>query len=217
MIPIIYICNDADALESFVAAIIKEQNILPYYVFRIEPIKTELSIDQIRAVKKEVITDSPTIRFFIFNHFDTASLEAQNAFLKTLEEKNGKNIFLMVVTSIGRVLPTIQSRSKVVSNKKNDIGSYNNDFQDMFNKIEQSSDFSFLSSVSAMNRENAVSFFDMAILHLEKKLIHGKVVTAELLKKALQQKSLLLNNNLNPQLAVDAFLIFYKKKITMSS
>jgi hypothetical protein len=68
-----------------------------------------------------------------------------------------------------------------------------------------------------MNRENAVSFFDMAILHLEKKLIHGKVVTAELLKKALQQKSLLLNNNLNPQLAVDAFLIFYKKKITMSS
>jgi hypothetical protein len=64
-----------------------------------------------------------------------------------------------------------------------------------------------------MNREAAVEFFDQVILWLRQKLQTGRPQPATILKKALQQKALLVSNNLNPQLAVDSFLLYFRKTV----
>ncbi|MEO6509136.1 MAG: hypothetical protein ABIO02_04220 [Patescibacteria group bacterium] len=213
MFPIIFISDDLKKQEEFVQSVIDEGKYLPFYIYKIEPLKTELSIDQIRAIKKEIISAIPNKRLFVLSAFDTASLEAQNAFLKTLEEKNSNNQFVLLVNDIGRILPTILSRSKSISTKK-DTTKLNESVQTLLNNIEQKKDFSFLQTVSTINREDALKLFDHIILYLEDQLKKQKRATTVLVKKALQQKSLLLNNNLNPQLAVDAFLLFYKKTVS---
>lgn len=209
MLPLIFISNSLEKQERFIQDFLKKETFLPYFIYKIKPVKTEISIDQIRAIKKEIIFSIPSKRLIIVYAFDTASLEAQNAFLKTLEEKNEKNQFILLVNDIGRILPTIISRSKTLldSNDTQEVQTTNT----VLEELEEKKDFSFLKHTSGINREDALKLFDLLIVQLREQLAEGSKLKAVILKKALIQKSLLLNNNLNPQLAVDSFLLFYKK------
>lgn len=212
MLPLIFLSDDTDKQNEFVDRLIKKEQYLPYYTYKIQPTKSEFGIDQIRAVKKEVITANPHKRIFILYLFDTASLEAQNAFLKTLEEKNENNQFVLLVSDIGRVLPTILSRSKILSPEdKNKPKEMNSSVVAIVSKIENKKDLSFLQDVSAIKREDAIALFDQLILVLKDQLSSEIRSVPLILKKALQQKALLVNNNLNPQLAVDSFFLFFRK------
>ena len=111
MIPLIIVSKDLEKQEKFLLDFIKENKINQYHVYKISPLKTEITIDQIREIKKQIITHSTYMRVFVCYSFDTANIEAQNAFLKTLEEKNEQNQFILFSKNIERLLPTIRSRS----------------------------------------------------------------------------------------------------------
>jgi DNA polymerase III gamma/tau subunit len=215
MIPLIVISKKPDVQEKYIEDFISTGEYFSYYIFKIHPVKTEISIDQIRAVTKEIIMDIPKSRLFIIYNFDTASLEAQNAFLKTLEEKNEKNQFILLVNDITRVLPTIQSRSKNILLDKDNQEEVviNESVKNLIERIERDKDYTFFSPVSGITRDDAIKLFDHVIVVLREKLKEGNQTTPAILKKALQQKSLLLNNNLNAQLAVDSFFIYYTKQL----
>jgi DNA polymerase III gamma/tau subunit len=213
MIPLIVTAQNSSTQDEFVNDLIKKEEYLPYYIFTIQPVKTEISIDQIRAIIKDIVTDLPHKRLFVIHNFDTASLEAQNAFLKTLEEKNEKNQFILLAEDTERILPTIKSRSKIISLDTQVQKEMNDSVKKLLSSISEKNDYGFLQPVSGISREDALKLFDHIIVILKEELKEGKKSTAVVLKKALQQKSLILSNNLNHQLAVDAYLIFYKKHL----
>jgi len=76
----------------------------------------EISINQIRELKKE-LSKAPyeaRYRVVLILNAENLSLEAQNAFLKTLEEPPPRTTFLLISSQPEKVLPTIVSRARRV-------------------------------------------------------------------------------------------------------
>ncbi len=70
-----------------------------------------LKIDDVRAlVAKVSLTSQGKTRVVLIENIERMPIEAQNSFLKTLEEPPGKTIFLLTSSHPKAVLPTILSR-----------------------------------------------------------------------------------------------------------
>ncbi len=80
-------------------------------------IKTEkITIDRIRELIK-ALTLKPAEavrRVALITNFETASEEAANAFLKTLEEPPGKTVLILTTDNLESLLPTIRSRCEAL-------------------------------------------------------------------------------------------------------
>jgi len=75
-----------------------------------------IKIDHVRElIRKTSLTVQSKYRIIIIENIERMPTEAQNSFLKTLEEPSGKTIFLLTTTQINKVLPTIQSRVRQYS------------------------------------------------------------------------------------------------------
>ncbi len=74
----------------------------------------EIRIGDVRAVQAHLSMRSRAegYKIVLIEGIDTMRIEAQNAFLKTLEEPPGATIFLMTAVHWRRLLPTIRSRSQ---------------------------------------------------------------------------------------------------------
>ncbi len=78
--------------------------------------KLSIKIDTIRSLQQD-LNLSPyegRNKIAIIKRFDSANLNASNAFLKTLEEPPGKVIIILTAITAEALLPTIQSRCRVV-------------------------------------------------------------------------------------------------------
>lgn len=72
---------------------------------------TSIKIDDVRAlIRKTNLTSQGGKRIVLIENLERMPLEAQNSFLKTLEEPPGKTIFLMTATHVKQIVPTILSR-----------------------------------------------------------------------------------------------------------
>ncbi|HDL89737.1 MAG TPA: DNA polymerase III subunit, partial [Thermodesulforhabdus norvegica] len=70
-----------------------------------------IKIDDVRAlIHKTNLTSQGGIRIVLIEDLERMPLEAQNSFLKTLEEPPGKTVFIMTSTQIKKIVPTILSR-----------------------------------------------------------------------------------------------------------
>ena len=78
--------------------------------------KRNISVDQIRAMQQR-LTTRPTLgnrRVIVIDPADDLEKGAANALLKSLEEPPAGSYFLLVVHRLGRLLPTIRSRCRVL-------------------------------------------------------------------------------------------------------
>ena len=72
---------------------------------------TTLKIDQVRdLVAKTNLTSQGGTRVVLIENIERMPIEAQNSFLKTLEEPAGNTVFLLSSSQVKKVLPTILSR-----------------------------------------------------------------------------------------------------------
>lgn len=219
MIPIILVTRDKKRIESFLDTIVRKGNVPKEHVFKVYPLKKELSIDQVRLLKKEIKIKTSKSRLIILYDFDQAGVEAQNALLKTLEENTLRNQFVLICGNYHTILPTIQSRSKVI--RLDDI-SLNNflsqDTQKLIKSIEDKAGFRFLASKSLvkLSNQDANSLIE-SIIGYYRGLLLTNPNSYLIIKKALWLKMLLQRNNLNPQMAVDNLLIFVSKSSRMKS
>jgi len=70
-----------------------------------------IKIDEVRAlIRKTNLTSQGGRRIVLIETLERMPIEAQNSFLKTLEEPPGKTIFLMTSTQVKKIVPTILSR-----------------------------------------------------------------------------------------------------------
>lgn len=218
MIPIILIADNKRNTELYIKSLIKNYNISRFNTTQIYPEKKEISIEQIRSTKKESYIDYPTLRLFAFHDFHTASIPAQNAFLKTLEEQSAKILFILITENEHAILPTVRSRSKVISLIKDKTRhSIPSAIEAVIEEIHRSNSYEFLSlqDIVCSTREESIDLFDSLIDYFRSKLATQGNESVSILKKILLYRSLLQYNNINPQLTVDTLLIFLKKTISM--
>ncbi len=72
-----------------------------------------VKIDDIRElIRKTNLTSQGARRVIVIENIERMPAEAQNSFLKTLEEPPGKTIFLLTTSHLDQVLLTIQSRTR---------------------------------------------------------------------------------------------------------
>ena len=78
--------------------------------------KNEIQIEQIRNLKN-FVNQTPNIAICKFIIIDSAcelNKNAANSLLKTLEEPQNNNFFILIVHNISRILPTIKSRCRLL-------------------------------------------------------------------------------------------------------
>ncbi len=209
MLPKLIYSQSDSSLQQYIDSFIEKHSINNNYIYHIRAEKTELGIEQIRAMKKETITSSGSMKLFILYGFETASAEAQNALLKTLEEMQEKNIFMMLTHNKERVLPTIHSRVELI-----DLDTHNSDYMIREEVIKlwetdlREGSFSLFESplVTGVTKEQAVILFDELIILMKKEMATQSSFVSYI-KYGLLKKDLLISNNLNPQLALDSFLL----------
>ncbi len=91
--------------------------------------KKQLSVEESRFISSDSFVKpyEGDKKIYIINDGDRATIQAQNALLKTLEEPVNNVIFLFTVANDQNVLPTIKSRMKVVHEgrpSKEDVVAY---------------------------------------------------------------------------------------------
>ncbi len=214
MMPLILSNNEPDYTEEYINEYIAEMAIPAPFVFRVRPVKTELSIEQVRLIKRELVTANDK-RLFVLYEFETASLEAQNALLKTLEDQGGSVSFIMVTNNIERVIPTIRSRSRIIARTAPRL-SVRPETESLYSSVARAKGSEFLGDplVSGIDRAAALLLIDELILLMRVRLAdHPQLAAA--MKYAISSKDLLESNNLNPQLCVDGVLIQLKKALPL--
>ncbi len=165
----------------------------------IEPNGQNIQIDQVRTLRKYLVNAGRSSRQIIFYSFQKATIESQNALLKLLEETGSIFRFALQVNSIGQILPTIQSRCKIIVAKNVTATKPSLTF-----KIEDfTGKYLFDKKISFSKKDEAEVFFLELLAVLREKMRNGEIWTIPALKKTLSLLQLLKSNNLNPQLAVD--------------
>lgn len=89
---------------------VKPTIILPEKDEKIDLEKGSITINSIRRLYDEVRTKTTNERIIIIDYAERMNHQAQNAFLKLLEEPNELVYFIMVSHSTSKLLPTIISR-----------------------------------------------------------------------------------------------------------
>lgn len=218
MLPVIVQALDSKTRQDYLKAFIKDNKVDRFSLFTIEPVKNQITIDQIRQIKKQLITASREKRVFIIYDFDCASIEAQAAMLKTLEETNMRTFFILFVSNQEKILSTVRSRSKIVIyNQTKQPQETLKKIDKVIDKILKSPNYGFFAEkeIQLTSREEASEFINSLIFYFKNKLKSGDIRVAKILKKTMSLKKLLTENYLNPQLTVDNLLIYIKKTYSM--
>ncbi len=88
--------------------------ILPEKDEKIDIDKGTIGVDLIRQVYADTRTKTSSKRMIIIDYAERMTVQAQNAFLKLLEEPGGNTHFLLLSHSANKLLPTILSRVEVI-------------------------------------------------------------------------------------------------------
>lgn len=96
----------------------------------IRPVGNTIKVNQIRELISEMSQTGVegNQRVFIIESVDLLSLGAANALLKFIEEPSPNTYLFLLTNQLGRVLPTIQSRTQIIPFKKN-INAFSEDLK----------------------------------------------------------------------------------------
>jgi len=206
MLPIILETTNEKARLNFIEEFMNEQQIKAYNYFTYEPEGKELSIKQVREIIGETTFHSTEPRLFYIMRFDTASAEAQNAFLKTLEEHQSTLYFILSVEQSSHLLATIRSRSRTVKLNRLPTKDLSLELGALVSALESGKLPALFQITNKIGKADSLEFFDSLIALYREKLGSDKRATA-VLKVIIKQQNLLKYNHIDPQTTVDSTLI----------
>ena len=204
------LAGDLESKNEFLAKLIKEENIKSYNLFDYQE---TLKIPQVREIKKLLSTKafSGAKRLFVIRD---ATLEAQNALLKTLEELPDDTSFLFLNEAI--LIPTILSRIQILNfkRKKVDVDANLSSILESFLSANMNLSSTFLFSEELLTQSPDLNFANL-IFHLREILLKQiqedsfeKIgLTLRLLKSLYRHLPFVENNNLNKKLLFERIII----------
>ncbi len=202
MIPSIVSISDIQSIDRLISEKASEYHISLDRIVRISPQGAHITIDQIRALKKMLFQSGGRQMFVVFELFDTATIEAQNALLKVLEEYGDTHLLLLFTRNIHAALPTIRSRCIIDQNQPVSVM-----VQDELFLSSVPQRYSQALSEEARGRPKTKEEGDQTlccvITTLRSHIRRGDIQSIASCKEALNILRFLRNNNFNPQLAID--------------
>lgn len=207
MLPVLLVTNNAAQKEVFISSLIEEQAVSPYNVHQYQPEKKEFSIDTVREIKTHLIHHNSEPRIFILHNFDFATVEAQNALLKTLEEKQEQVQIVLSVEKSDAVLPTIRSRTRIVRLSHELIAVSEEIRAELQKAVSQHVPVVTATPFLSISGEDTNRIFDEIIIFFSERLTQLDPHAPAILKSAFKTKQLFNSNNLNHQLALDSLLL----------
>ncbi len=207
MIPILLVTNDGKKAQKYVADVQKKQAIHDAHVLVARKEGTQLKIDLIRDISKQVARLGNTPLLICIYDFETAKSESQNALLKTLEESEPHTQFVLITNDESAVLPTILSRvQRVLLEKKVRI---------VAPMTLNEGLGVLLTTYDGMQKkpEKAVAFCDELLACMRMKLheyAHAHKNSqhlSRLISEIISTRTLIMKNNISPQLAIDHLLL----------
>ncbi|NTU72944.1 hypothetical protein HGB07_02085 [Candidatus Roizmanbacteria bacterium] len=171
MLPTLLIVNNLAESQLYIDKLVREEQIPLHSIIRVSPEKEEITIGQVRDLKQELVYTNSVEKIVIIESFDTASIEAQNALLKTLEEKQDGYLFILIAYNQERILPTIQSRCTVTILKTQQGGDIDDRYKELVRLIETIG-VSILGtpSISGITREDAIILIDSLLIYFRNNL-----------------------------------------------
>jgi hypothetical protein len=201
----------------------KELNVNPANFHEIIP-ETSIGIDDIRKIQT-IVKLSPFgggNRLVVINNAEKATIAAQNALLKILEEPPVHNFIILVSSSLEKLIPTIQSRCQIVQDpefihKLNDKD--NIKYSEIFDKILKGSPGQriCISMTYTKTREDALKFLDklqtiarQSLFNKDTNMIYSYSNLATVIGKTIKAERL-IEGNINYKGVVDALLLSFPK------
>jgi len=179
------ITKSSELAEQKARELIPEARLIPYTIAKIADTRELVRQTGVSFARKTV---------FFLSNFDKASIEAQNAFLKSLEESQENVVFVLAATHEEAVLPTIVSRCQVVRPRKMPSASRG--------KVSGHRAISFAEIAKITKREEATEYLENLINALSPKLPEG-AITLRYADEALTR----IKANANPTLQLTRFLV----------
>lgn len=161
--------------------------------------KIESIADTKELIRQTNLSLAPTV--YIINDFDEASMEAQNSFLKRLEEPQKNLGFILTAKSEWQILPTIISRCQIIRPKRQKSSPSSN-YQDL-TALSIPQRFEIISKIT--KREDAVLFLENTIKSLSLNLNNNTkdaICAADIARSRIKQ-------NANPTLQLVRFAISF--------
>lgn len=213
MIPLLLVTDDEKKAQKYIDDVKKKLGILDAHVLTARKDGTQLKIDVIREINQQVSRLGDSSLLVCIYDFETAKSESQNTLLKTLEESLASTQFILIANDESAVLPTILSRVQTVFLEK---------------KVRKSSPLildkdlgTLLTTYDGMQKkpEKAVAFCDELLRHMQATLQEYALASkptqkiAQFISEIISTRTLIMKNNISPQLAVDHLLIFYSRTV----
>jgi len=200
--------NDQAEVESYLKTFIQSQQILPSQIFRFGA-TSPMAVEEFRQLLQltQVRFHQPSL--FVLESFDNYSEIVQNTFLKTLEEHQKTVFFVLTAQSLGSVLPTIVSRCtvKILATQPQSLSlTENKELELMIKQIQTSGLASSVVKLGLKDKKQK------ALVWLENFLKYGyqQLPSSQnqrwlnhSLKQAIVNYTLIKNNNLDPDTALD--------------
>lgn len=201
MIPQIIISNNEKLVLDKISEFKKHLNIPGNRIFEYREDGTVFKIETMREIVHFVNSTENQDKIIVLYNFDLAKIETQNTFLKTLEEKNAHNLFVIVSRSAGGILETILSRCKTIriENKK-PRKSADDDLD-----LSKDQYFKLLQKYEGIDKEKALRVCDL-FLRILKNSLKEDISLASKIKEVMRSKRLLEKNNVNAQMTIDHIL-----------
>lgn len=199
MIPKIVTINEGDKIDEIISDFAIQQGIEPSHRIVVRPEKEELTVDQIHLLQKDIQVVFSKKVLVVLLGVDYSSNEVQNSLLKCLEEDSDRILFLFLINNPARLLSTILSRCMMVEPRP---------VLRKHASLEKYSDIFSFQKNSEVSKEGAIEKIDRYIQL-------SSLKNHRILHHVLQIRKLIIDNNMNPVLALDYILIFLSKTSTM--
>lgn len=201
MIPKIITISEGDTINEIIVHFAKLAGIAPSHTIVVLPEKEELTVDQIHNLRKDLqVTFSKKVLVVLVG-VDNSSNEVQNSLLKFLEEDSMRIDFLILVLNPIRLVSTILSRSTLLES---------------FNKVRKQPIIDNDSSLIFSFQNNSDISKEEAVERIDTYIQSSSMRNNKMLSHLLTMRKLIIDNNMNPVLALDSILIFLSKTSTMS-
>ncbi len=214
--------------QSCQSCLLVEKNHHPDFIF-IAPQKREIQIDQIRDLQKEIYLKPvlAKMKIVVINDAHCLNTQAQNCFLKTLEEPKEQTIFILITSLPAVLLGTIQSRCETIKFYPSKNQAISLEFEDSLKVAKEFLTKDLLYKLLFIKdlfpkgkeddgRKESFLLLESMIWHLRKALwlrTQGEVNKSALLKtkKAIhlteEAKMLLQTTNVNPRLLLENLIL----------